>query len=367
MKLKIHGGSPSSWVTPSLQELHTQIAQKAKHKHGAETKSSDKKTKSKAKRVDPVVNLTPDTLEIAAGAFQDVDGAKLDCIPFQQVKSDARGVAICTIEEAITLAKEPQKLSVDALALVTIGMLPNNVTWSVDVESLQWPAIYAPTGDPILVAGSLIQLGDHDVYFAKMDNPPEVGQVATAILRLQLWKDQTDLNWDDFKRGPVRMLLQTLPSRRFCDGVLCKGQCACFHAPVDEEIDHVLIDCWAWRWLEEDGKVTTKDKSQVFSIYARVPLSAVRGILAESGWHGFYAEPRASEGQGTDISYAVIWLPKMALEAVQNLARRHDQILGLARIRNKLGARLLPKDEPLMLQTLFPDRSMIAKRSAQML
>ena len=347
---------PFQWV--SLSELHQHITKQSTLKHGTST-AKPKKKQPKHRKADPSLHLSPENLEIAPKSFEDADNEDVEAISFQQVQAEARGIAICTVEQAAVLAKEPKNLSIDALALLTIGTLPASDDWACDVESLQWPALYVPTGDPLLIAGSLIQLGDQDVVLRQLSDAPEIGEVETSTLRLQVWKDEADFEWPLFQRGPVKMLLQLFQSLQFCDSTTCNGACARFHAAVDEEIDHVLIDVWSWKWLSTDGKVVSRDAANVFSVFVRVPKSAVVAILSDSGWHGFYAEPRCDQSQGPHPSFAVIWLPKTPLETVQNHKRRHDAILGLARIKGKHGVRVNERDETKILKVLFPERPLV--------
>ena len=157
----------------------------------------------------------------------------------------------------------------------------------------------------------------------------------------------------------MKALTSNIMSLQFCDGQHCGGHCNRFHAPVDEEVEYVLIDVFAWRWLQEDGKQVPKNKASIFSVYVRTPTSALEAILNESGWNGFFAEPRASQGTGPHLGYRVIWLPRVSIETAQNLKRKHDIIVGLARLRDKIGLRVLEKNEDYLLKIVFPERQVV--------
>ena len=308
---------PFLWVT--YQELQAHITSKAKTKHGSQAQKERKKTKPRNAEID--LQLTPDSLRIAENMFFDSDEKDVHELPFQKVQSDARGIAVCLPEQAATLAKEDKNLSVDALALLTIGSLGDTSQWNCKVTHLQWPAIYTPSGDPMLIGGSLVQLGDQEVEFKECETPPEVGNIVTSTVRLQLFADMTEIPWQDVLDGPVKALTQHIMPLQFCDGGICHGQCPRYHAPVDEDVDYVLIDVFAWRWLQDDGKQVPKTKANLFSVYVRVPTSALNAILSESGWNGFFAEPRASQGTGPHTGYRVVWLPKVSIDTAQNMKR----------------------------------------------
>lgn len=80
-------------------------------------------------------------------------------------------------------------MSTDALAAVAIGELPALAGWQV--TNWQWPAIYSPTNEPILVKGTLVNLGDVAVSLASLDEAPELPTVSSAVLRITIYPSST--------------------------------------------------------------------------------------------------------------------------------------------------------------------------------
>eukprot|EP00435_Cladocopium_sp_Y103_P058311 s1486_g20.t1 len=131
-------GKPFQWIT--YEELQAHIAARAPQNRDSAQHS--RKTRGKGhKKSEPSLALSPDTLTLYPTTFVDDNEAPVLPISFQEVGSNARGVRIVTVPQALDLCHASVHLSVDSLALVTI-------------------ALYTPTSEPVLVKGSLINLGD---------------------------------------------------------------------------------------------------------------------------------------------------------------------------------------------------------------
>ena len=61
---------------------------------------------------------------------------------------------------------------------------------------------------------------------------------------------------------------------------------------------------------EVDNKQVPVDQSTVFSVFFRVPHSALKSVLSVSGWFGIFLEPRPANKQGPHPAFAVVWLPE---------------------------------------------------------
>ena len=352
-------GKPYQWVTAAELEAHVQKRSEDKFKTQKD-KQKQKKKQGPVRKDQVGLHLTPENLMIPASTFVDSDDKDVPMISFQQIGSDARGVAICTIEQASKLTENCENLSIDALAVVTIGRMNVEEGSGYCVAHLQWPAVYTPTGEPILLNGTLLSLGDDEVSYKTPDMAPELSIMDTKTLKLQQFRDQYDGDWSAFVAGPVKALVQGHPSLQRCKEPSCNGACPRFHPAVEEETEVVLLDVWAWRWADVTGKPVQQRSADLFTVYVRTPESAVPAILAESGWNGYYVEPRAATGSGTDVQFAVVWLPKMTWDDAIAYKRKHEQCLGLARVNQKLGLRVKKADEKKMLQIVFPGRTVIA-------
>ena len=69
-----------------------------------------------------------------------------------------------------------------------------------------------------------------------------------------------------------------------------------------------ILDVWNWRWTDLENRQCKQAQAEVFAVHLRLPESALLPLLAVSGWHGIFVEPRPPPGATS--SFAVIWLPK---------------------------------------------------------
>lgn len=175
------------------------------------------------------------------------------------------------------------------------------------ITHLQWPALYTPTSEPVLVKGSLINLGDVPVALARVEAAPTVAMLETAVIRVMVYQDQFDKDWTLLTKGPVKLLQSLLPSLRRCNDQACAGQCPMFHPACGEEVAQVILDAWSWRWSTNDNRqVKTSQCSCVFlcrlsmkcllclvgmAYLLNLALSPNKGLILLLWSYGFPAKP----------------------------------------------------------------------------
>lgn len=356
--LKQAGGAlskPFQWV--QYTELQQHIAQRSETRHGASNKPD--KLGNRGKRVELPLNITPENLELLPNCFFDAMDEPLGMITMQNLRPDQRGLAIATEEQAVTFLKDSRNISTDAFGLLTIGELANSDSDS-RVEHLHWTALYHPTQEPVIIRGSLINLGDVSIEKKAPAKAQTMPKIDTEVLRIQVFADMAD-TWPEFLRGPVKQIISQVSALRFCREPSCDGKCGLFHPAVDEKVQHVVLDAWAWKWLSADGKKTSSHLAQIFSVYMRVPASALTQILTHSGDFGIFIEPRPDSTSGSHPSFCVVWLNRSATPSdALHYKRTQEFVLGLARLGNKLGLRALCKHESALLKVVYPDRAFTA-------
>jgi hypothetical protein len=102
------------------EEQNQYIAARAQTKHGAQLKNpKQKKTSLSTVKSGPVC-LDPDQFTVDSSHFQDEHEVPVDQIQFYEVRSDQRGVALCTTTMAQEFLQQPKSISIDALALLLI-------------------------------------------------------------------------------------------------------------------------------------------------------------------------------------------------------------------------------------------------------
>ena len=346
---------PFQWVTSD--ELRDHIAARASTKFGADTQKKPKKRAAEAKVTQPMP-LAAEGLRVPDGTFVNPEGKPLVFIPLDAMKADCTGITIASLEQTHRFLTDSRSLSTQALGMLTVQKIPDNHPGSLPIEHLTWPALFGD--EPLLVRGSLIQLGDRHAALKPGPNV-KTTQVSTSLMRLQVYRDQWNSDWPSFTKGPLKRLVQSFQPLQICHlgkgATSCSGDCGKYHPPVDEPTDLLIIDCFAWKWFNAEGKGVSPTQSDSFSIMIRIPTNAVTPILNLAGRDGFYPELR--EAKDAPAIYAVIWV-KGALADAQYHLQTQPHALHLTRLFMKYGLRCLKKHEESLRKALFPDEPFVS-------
>eukprot|EP00438_Fugacium_kawagutii_P006439 Skav208838 [mRNA] locus=scaffold1193:172877:176524:+ [translate_table: standard] len=351
MALKALGSSmerPFQWVQHSELEQH--IKDKAHNKRAPMTKPV-KKVQAKSRQV----HLEPDQVTVAPEAFCDPAGDPVAGLPFAEFCSTARGVVVASVDQAARFLDDDKVVSIDALALVTLTEVRIPTQSKLTAETVVWPGILVNSNEPLLIRGTLIQLGDERVAL-KLEEGTQTS-VETDLLRLFVYRDQWTQSWDMLTSGPLKTLIGHFEPLQYCPRNGCASSCKKFHAAVEESgINLVVLDAFAWKWMDEAGKPATATKASTFSIMVRVPRSGTKALLGLSGTDGFYVELRTDPGDNP--SHAVIWVKSDFNDAKHKL-HSIPAALHIVRFHSKYGLRCAKKDEEALHKALFPDRAFV--------
>ena len=110
------------------EELEAKIREKASSSDGAAVPERGRKKRRQALmgKATPALSVDPELLSIAEGSFVAADGQTMHQIKFNEVATEAHGLAFCTAAQAAPfLQGEP--LSTDPLCLVTTASLPTDI------------------------------------------------------------------------------------------------------------------------------------------------------------------------------------------------------------------------------------------------
>ena len=221
---------------------------------------------------------------------------------------------------------ESSSISVEPLAIVSTAPLSGTEESGRSTQALRYPAIYGPTSEPILVAGTLVQLGDSKVL--PRSSGPATEQVATGVIKVTVYKDQWQADWDLFAQAPVKQLQLRVPLLNLCRGQGCGASCAKFHAGIDETPDTVIHEVWARKFQLDNGTKASLHTATAFQVFLRVPASAI-DALQQTAVPGVHIEPReAGQATGPSKDYAVIWLPGLRLPGSAALQKEDRQGVG---------------------------------------
>ena len=257
--LKQLGSKPSvnfQWVKPD--ELMRQVRARAEEQYGVAA-SMKKKDGKRAKAETQPLHINPQQLSLIDGSFVDPAGNSVQQIQLADVSSQASGLAFATVNEACPYLQEGKSLSISPLALLTTSPVPHEQIGLLPVQNLRFPVLYQGTQEPVLVQGSLIQLGDENITRKLERNPPSLDALPTETMRLIVFRDEFEAaggNWDSMCQGPLKQLFQAVPGLTVCRGSACGGQCPKHHCPVDQDYESLLTDVWERRKGQARGRRT---------------------------------------------------------------------------------------------------------------
>eukprot|EP00435_Cladocopium_sp_Y103_P053215 s2024_g17.t1 len=341
-------------------ELMEYIDSRAASKHGAEISSKKKRAKKPAHPPSDVpLTPEPSTLQLSPAHFVDDEGDQVAQIPLSQVIADARGLAIATLSEALPYLRETKNISSDALGLLITEEVPSNLKALANVAAIRFPATYLPTQDPLLIHGSLLQLGDHPISRKSLQDPVTSMDLAeTNVLKVQLFRDELPTAWEDIATSPIRHLFRLVPLFKLCTSTSCEHRCGQFHAAVEDSIDQVVHDLWGRRFQSLEGKIQSAPAAEQFVVFLRVATPALEDLLKVVS-DGVYLEPRASGTKATDSDYSVVWLPGATRDAALHRLKLTSHGLSLVRMKNRFGIRVISTYEEQAFKELRPSETFV--------
>ena len=336
------------------EELEAQIAARAKSKHGAHVpRAKEKKSRSTAPRI-TAENLDVALLQLDKAHFKDEDGDDVPQIQFTEVKSNGRGIAICSQTDARAFIADSTSISTDALALLVLPPLPSEACASASIASMRFPATYGPQHEPMLIQGTMVRLGDVDIRRHVGGSDTKFAILDTSVFKVIIYRDELEQPWDRFALHPVRHLTELLPALQLCRGRKCGAECPRFHPPLDEEIDGAIQEVWARKFLSDNGKLVSPADAAIYQLYLRVASMAAPQVL-ESVVVGVYIEPRKADLSGTDPKYAVVWLPIADRTEALRALKAFDGAQALVRVKDRFGIRVPSAHAAAASKELRPD------------
>ena len=342
------------WV--KHDELMRQVRLRAENKFGISSHGKKKERQRDTRQAQ--VQLAPSHLTLLDGSFVDESGEAVKQIQFDEVKAHATGIALATVGQILPFLVEGKSLSLEPLAVITTEEVPHEQQGLLPVTQIRFPAEYAGTREPVLIQGSLIQLGDNTVTRRQDGVKPVIEANKTCTFKLVVFRDEweaSNLQWADLCKGPMKALFQNQEALTLCRGAACGGGCLRYHAPVDVECDSLITDLWDRRWAKTDGGGrVTPDKAGLFSVMMRVLDDAEEWIQGVSGQCGIYLEPRQQDGKGPAAEFGVIWLPQQGFKDAEHKKKTMQGAVAIARIGHRWGLRFRDEDMEAAFKELRP-------------
>ena len=228
------------WV--AHDELQAQIREKAEDKF--KIQSSKRKTARTSKDAPPPpLQVEPHLLQLAPNTFVH-QNQPVTQIDLGALSTATNGIAFGSVADVLPYLKEGKPINNTAVAVLTTTPVPAERCGLLPVRHLRYPALYMPTGEPLLIAGSLILLGQGSIDRADHSGGPSIKIMATQTLRFSVYKDQWTGPWDllaearagahsevpypaPVQRRELRGLMPLLPSP--CG----RGRRQCHHGPLE--------------------------------------------------------------------------------------------------------------------------------------
>ena len=351
-------GMSMRWILPTELEAH--IAHRANAKFGTTVPHAKSKKQSvdRKRAKQQLLSVDPASLQLAPCSFVASDGAPVAQLAFHEVTAQARGVAFCTAQQLYPFTTHYQALSVEALGLIATSEVRPEACSGAPISSVRFPAIYGPTGEGVLLTGTLLQLGDASIQLASEDMM-DLEVLDTRVCRVMVYQDEFTRAWTEFCQAPIRSLLTLLPELTLCQDSRCRRDSGCrkFHPAVEEQVESVVLDVWNRQFQKAEGGKAEPSLASLFSALLRIPASALPPLL-RAAQAGVYFEPR-SAGGGTDPEYAVIWLPGQDLASARHTLQTCDRAVSLVRLGRKFGVRVRECDEKATFERLRPSQTFI--------
>ena len=339
------------WIKPD--ELEKQIRLRAHTKYRA---SVSEKKKGNSNVPVQKTNMDPKLLGLLPNTFITEDGRPLTQIDMEMVAADKFGVAFGSLEDAAPFLREDKSITMDALAIITTSPVPPSNQGLMPVTNLRYPALYSPTQEAVLIEGSIIQLGDCSVTRRLDDSVAEAQPIVTKTYKLTVWRDEWAGKWNEFTETPVRKIMDKWPRLLLCRGDRCGQECKKFHAPVDADLDQVVVDLWGRGWFSSRGKRATPLEADQFQVLLRIPLLCTEGLQQKAGQDSIYVEPRREDGKGPADEYAVVWLAGNDKNEAMHKLKVSDNGIALVRFGQRFGIRVFSKDAEALHTEMHPDQ-----------
>ena len=353
-QMKFLGSQPKvNMLLVQPDELEAQIKLRATK---FRVQASDKRSKDKKTPISDL-DIDPTQLTMIDGTFVYSNDPELAVrqLPMSEVAAHKAGLAFGRIADVLPFLKEGGTITLNALTVLTTTRIPPEMQGLLPVTNIRYPALYQPTQQPILVDGSMVQLGDLNIVRREANNVIPTAPLATGVLRLSMYRDESTQDWEAFTKSPVRLLMQQYPLLSVCQGQRCGGRCPKFHPPVDVDMDSVILDIWARSWWTNRGKKASPLEADMFQVLLRVPSILLVPLQRLSGEDGLYVEPRMTEGKGVDNTTAVIWLPQCTLTEAQHKLKVTEKAIAVVRFHQRLGIRVPIKEAAEAQAQLNPD------------
>eukprot|EP00435_Cladocopium_sp_Y103_P044568 s394_g12.t1 len=279
----------------------------------------------------------------------DIPGKNTDIDPSKLVLL----IALISAQEAAPYLKAGQQVSQEPLALLVVHKPDHAVETQLPSLQVTVPCKCVINQEPLLIDATLVQLGGTPVEKHSHVTAVAVDSLEVATVKFLAYADEFPGDWTDFLAAPIKAIVGVFPKLKRCFASNC--QCEAWHNPDGLPVKEPILDVWRRQHLKSSFKPAAAKDSDIFSVCIRVPLSLIAELLASSGRSVVFSEPRTPDGRDLLDTYVVIWTPKLSVAELLHMKQTHPAVVGLARLGDRRGLRVLTDQAHAMHQILKPD------------
>eukprot|EP00438_Fugacium_kawagutii_P029788 Skav227161 [mRNA] locus=scaffold502:180634:185295:- [translate_table: standard] len=310
--LKTHANQHSIKIVTAT-ELKQAIDQRLQS--GLPFGRKDNKKKERVKPLQP--RLTADQVSIPSSVFTAEDLPVPQIQPHQLQTAD-RGLMVLSVEDALPYLKLTSPINKQAMAIIVLEhddeRLPARKTIT------KFPATCVATGEAMLVTAALYQIGLHPVSRSKGTTSMRIEESELLVIRAQVYKDQTQFDWNTFSQHPVKSLLSE---------------------PEFSNCRDAIHDVWDRQFLTMRYQKSKPAEAELFLVTMRLSKQAAQAVLESNAIQGKYYEVRTPNGRRPAEDYEVVWIPKKNLSEVTLMKQTNNHPSMVVRTGLRYGLRVL--------------------------
>ena len=241
------------------------------------------------------------------------------------------GVILLDPHDASAWIDESKPISQEPLACIVIG----HDCKAKDVSrccKITFPATDS-TGQPLLVAGCMHQLGSKDILIPQ-DDMVSMPTDQSIIMSFTAYKDECDRDlWKAITDNPVKVILQV----------------------IKQDFDQNFLSCGPWgRSWRCDKKSSGSDIATSFQFHARVKNEHHKTVMNLSGRGPIYMTPKC-EDKGLLPGWAIVWMHCSKQDAFIAMSKMSVDHAGLVRTEKGIGIRVKQDDFQQAFKFLRPN------------
>lgn len=300
-------------------ELNAQIAARANQRRTYGQKSGQY-TKKQSPTSD-MPNMRAADLQVPHGVFKQQDGQVLGPLSINDVGSSCQGVVLVDQSDSEPLLRLQTPVTPHGLAVIVLATKSNALSHTQD--PIRFPALCLATQEPLIVSGYLYQLGTQQTLRLEPTVKLAVEEHDTRTIRCLVFQDQADKLWQEIQKQPVKVIFNQEPL------LASRGN-------GDQPI---VIDVWDRQWLSKRFEKLKPTVAEIFVFSFRMLAPHADDLIAKSGQHGIYYEPRTQCGRFPCPDHHVTWLTKMSYQDAQFAQQTSPFTTTLTRHGDRFGLR----------------------------